>query len=323
MISGSASCRAQRIFAFRCAHHAMPLAMTASATTAATKRRAARRPRPRGGRLSVLTTIARGRSTARSRTSAAVIVRRSRSRTSVRLTISSNSGATSGRSVLIGAGVRREHRMDDGQRVRAIERRPTRQHLVSDDAQRPEIRPRVHRLHRQPVLATCRRRVPTVRARTRELRCRLARLDLREAEVQNFQLSRRRQHQVRRFQIAMDDVGGMCGVQRVGHLRDDAGDLGHRQLTAGEASRESFSLVVRHRDERPAVVIADLVDRGDVRMIERTGRARLPQQAGRGVADADAVSGGRNLSATWRLRWVSSARYTVPIPPAPMWLMIR
>ena len=42
---------------------------------------------------------------ARSRTSDAVIVRRSRSRTSVRLTTSSNSGATSGRSVLIGAGV--------------------------------------------------------------------------------------------------------------------------------------------------------------------------------------------------------------------------
>ena len=73
-----------------------------------------------------------------------------------------------------------------------------------------------------------------------------------------------------------------AAVERVGHLRDDAGDLDHRQLTAGEASLERFSLIVRHRDERPAVVVADLVDRRDVRMIECAGGARLPQQAGRG-----------------------------------------
>ena len=35
MISGSASCRAQRTFELRCAHHATPPATTASATTAA------------------------------------------------------------------------------------------------------------------------------------------------------------------------------------------------------------------------------------------------------------------------------------------------
>ena len=108
-------------------------------------------------------------------------------------------------------------------------------------------------------------------------------LDLREAEVEDFHLARRRQHQVRRFQIAVDDAGRVSGVERVGHLRDQAGDLGHRQRTAGEASGERFSLVVRHRDERLAGVVADLVDRRDVRMIERAGRAGLPQQSGGGV----------------------------------------
>ena len=81
----------------------------------------------------------------------------------------------------------------------------------------------------------------------------------------------------------MDDAGGVCGVERVGHLRDDAGDLGHRQLPAGKASCEGFSLVVRHRDERLARVVADLVDRRDVGMIECAGGARLTQQAGSGV----------------------------------------
>ena len=40
---------------------------------------------------------------------------------------------------------RRQHRLDDRQRVRALERHATRQHLVGDDAERPEIRPCVHR----------------------------------------------------------------------------------------------------------------------------------------------------------------------------------
>ena len=123
-------------------------------------------------------------------------------------------------------------------------------------------------------------------AGTRELRRRLARLDLRDPEIQDFHLARRRQHQVRRFQIAVDDACGVRGVERVGHLRDDAGDLGDWQRTAGEASREGFALVVRHRDERLAGVVADLVDRRDVRVIERAGGARLPQQAGRGFRTA-------------------------------------
>ena len=147
-------------------------------------------------------------------------------------------------------------------------------------------------------------------------------LDFREPEVQDFHLSRRRQHQVRRFQIAVDDAGGVSSGERIGHLCDEASDLGHRQRTAGKASGERFALVVRHRDERLAGVVADLVDRSDVRVIERAGRARLPQQAGRGVRMAGR-SRRQNLSATRRLRFVSSARYTVPIPPAPMWLMIR
>ena len=60
MISGSASCRAQRTFALRCAHHAKPPAATASATTAAASR-VRRDVRGRAiGRL-VRTTVAHGR----------------------------------------------------------------------------------------------------------------------------------------------------------------------------------------------------------------------------------------------------------------------
>ena len=79
----------------------------------------------------------------------------------------------------------------------------------------------------------------------------------------------------------MHDPGGVGRRERIGHLGDDAGDLDHRQLTAGEARLERFSLVVRHRDERLTGVVANLVDRRDVWMIERAGGTRLPEQPGR------------------------------------------
>ena len=96
------------------------------------------------------------------------------------------------------------------QRVRAVERQPTRQHLVSDDPQRPEVRTRIHHVSTGLFgrhVGGCAHRT----AGTRELGCRLPALDLCEAEVQHFQLSRGRQHQIRRFQIPVNDVGGVCG----------------------------------------------------------------------------------------------------------------
>jgi hypothetical protein len=59
-----------------------------------------------------------------------------------------------------------------------------------------------------------------------------------------------------------------------------------------------------------------------VGMIERAGGARLPQQANRGFRIMHR-SRRQEFERNRRFRFVSSARYTVPMPPAPMWLMIR
>ena len=85
----------------------------------------------------------------------------------------------------------------------------------------------------------------------------------------------------------MDDAGGVGRIERVGQLRQDAGDLADRHLPVGEASRKGFPLVVRHRDERLAGMVADLVERRDVGMIQRAGGARLAQQASRGFRIMD------------------------------------
>jgi hypothetical protein len=81
----------------------------------------------------------------------------------------------------------------------------------------------------------------------------------------------------------MDDARPVGGIQGIGDLGDQPGDVDHRLRTAAKASGERLAVVIRHRDERLAGVIADFVDRGDVRVIERAGRTGLPQQAGSGV----------------------------------------
>ena len=54
-----------------------------------------------------------------------------------------------------------------------------------------------------------------------------------------------------------------------------------------DARGQGFARVVGHRDERLAGMVADLVHRRNVGMIQRAGRASLPQQAGRGVRIVD------------------------------------
>ncbi len=85
----------------------------------------------------------------------------------------------------------------------------------------------------------------------------------------------------------MNDAGGVGRIQRVGQLREDAGDLPNRHLTVRDARGQGFARVVGHGDERLAGMVADLVHRRDVGMIERAGGARLAQQAGRGFRIMD------------------------------------
>ena len=108
----------------------------------------------------------------------------------------------------------------------------------------------------------------------------------------------------------------MRRLQRVGELEPQVHNLRRRQRPALEPLLERLAFQQLHRDERPALVLVDVVDGADVRVIQGRGGAGFalePLQRMR----SRAKSSGRNLRATRRPSRVSSALYTTPIPPPP------
>lgn len=77
----------------------------------------------------------------------------------------------------------------------------------------------------------------------------------------------------------MNDADRMCRRQRVGDVGNDPRGFRHREWPAGQALGKRLPLVVRHRDERLPVYLANLIDGADVWMIQRTGGSGLAPQA--------------------------------------------
>ena len=80
------------------------------------------------------------------------------------------------------------------------------------------------------------------------------------------------------FEIAMDDAGFVRGFERVGDLDGVLDGARRRQRTPRQHLRERLAAHVLHDDEIEAVGGVDLVNRDDVRMNERGGRARLADE---------------------------------------------
>ena len=88
------------------------------------------------------------------------------------------------------------------------------------------------------------------------------------------------------LEVAVDDAGGMRVGERVGDLD---GEIDRRG--AGSAARPPMvrlQRLARHEledEEQLVLILADLVQRGDVRMRQRGGGARVLDEAGRGGPD--------------------------------------
>ena len=194
--------------------------------------------------------------------------------------------------------LRRRVRLDLGQRARLVvqdvrdrlgrtapgERAFPGGHLVQDAAQRENIgapihgqagrlfgrevarRPHHHPRHR----AERRRRVGVDGARA-------ARFDqLGDAEVEHLRAAVGRHHDVLGLDVAVDDARLMRGRKGAGDVRGDRQPLGDGAVVAfGQSCAQRGAIEVLLDDVPRVAVDADVVHRGDMRMIQRGGRTGL------------------------------------------------
>ena len=175
----------------------------------------------------------------------------------------------------------------------AAERRTAGKHLEQDRAGREEVAARVdglagdllgrHVPRRAHQRCPCASVPSAVAERSSELRPR-------EAEVEQLHAVRG-QEDVRRLEVAMDDAARVQrGEARRGCRGRSATASERAQRAASQPLGERFALEQLHRDEQPAVVLADLVDLADVRMVDaRRGPGLPPEAAARAVSSSAAA----------------------------------
>ncbi len=188
-----------------------------------------------------------------------------------RVEVRGNAGPAAGR-----RGVRVQHGVEHLLAVLAAEREPSRQHLVEHDAERPDVGPvvdaRAARLLGRHVGRRPERRPGVGQAHV---------LDLGEAEVEHLEPPVRRDHQVRGLHVPVHDAELVGARETLGRLQRELERLADRdRAVAGEPRRDRLALVERHHDVELAVLrLLDRVDRGDRRVVERGGGARLGDEA--------------------------------------------
>ncbi len=112
---------------------------------------------------------------------------------------------------------------------------------------------------------------------------------LRQPEVEHLDLAVRRDLDVGRLEIAMDDAALVRRFERVGHLPGDGERLGNRERAGLEAIRERVAFDELHHEEMTPGGFLHSVERGDVRVIERGECLGFALETG----DAIFVAGGR------------------------------
>jgi hypothetical protein len=103
-----------------------------------------------------------------------------------------------------------------------------------------------------------------------------------QAKIKDFDRSTARDQDVRGLDIPVNNSRAMRGIESEQHLAKDGRRFVNRKPPLLQALLERLALVERHRDEELALFLADFVNNGDVRMVQRTGGARLSNKASLG-----------------------------------------
>ena len=105
----------------------------------------------------------------------------------------------------------------------------------------------------------------------------------RQAEVEQLHAVRGQEH-VGGLQVAMHDAARVQRRERGEHAEADRHRLGHAERATLQPLGQRFAIEQLHGDEQPAVVLADLVDLADVRVVHAGRRAGLAPETLRAVS---------------------------------------
>ena len=100
-----------------------------------------------------------------------------------------------------------------------------------------------------------------------------------EAEIEDLQVIAVADEQVRRLDVAVDDAARVRRLERLGDLDPEVYDLLDRQRPLLDSLLHRQTLEQFHDDEGAAVLLAELVDRADVRMGQGGGEPRFALEA--------------------------------------------
>ncbi len=96
-----------------------------------------------------------------------------------------------------------------------------------------------------------------------------------QAEVENFHVAALREENVSRLDVPMDDSFGVRGIKSVRNLNRNVEQLVDGQRAFENALGQRLALEQLHDDEVPALVLGNLMDGANVRMIQSGSGARF------------------------------------------------
>jgi len=174
----------------------------------------------------------------------------------------------------------RENRLDDRASRFAAKRRPARRHFVQQKPQRENVGARIEivaaNMLRRHVSGSAADDADDRNAFLSRFRRGIVRRESQsvlgnkfgQAEIEHLRLPALRDENVRRFDVAMNDALGVRGVDGVRDLNPEVENLFDRDRVTVQVLAQRFAVDELHRDERRVVLLADVVDRADARMVQ-------------------------------------------------------
>ena len=181
-----------------------------------------------------------------------------------------------------------EHRIHHRHVVVAAMRPSTREHLVENHTERPDV----GRLVRSVAGQLFRGHVGDRADRDAGLRQPGQSRELRDTEIENLDDAVVRDHQIGRLDVAVDDAGFMRLDEAPGYLRGDIDSRVCCERSTLNSLLERLALVAGHGEKHLAVGrFVDLVDGADIRVIESRGCACLLHEPLLGVFVSRQIGG--------------------------------